>query len=276
MVIIVIASSIVRQERPIDDFYDQQYRAYRPFDCRWRTLSIANNLEQEAISTGCFFEVALKTSQKQQPTISTAIMSRHLIMSPILRWICFFTIVCFVQLCSASNNPNSRIVEGIDKWSTDSVVITSSPQNSHARIPEPFSGTINLSFLEGSCHSILEDRWEYTVCPYQNVTSKRIMAQKTNLLGVWGHWTSKQSEESTSRKYPIMEYTDGQGCNGEDSFLTGEKSLRDDKETHASVTLICSSDDRKIDHIHVLSVSESDCHYQFELGLPISCGLLSM
>lgn len=184
--------------------------------------------------------------------------------------------MCIVHMSTASGNPNSRIVEGIDKWSTDSVVITSSPQNSHARIPDPFSGTINLSFLEGSCHSILEDRWEYTVCPYQNVTSKRIMAQKTNVLGVWGHWTTKQLDESTSRKYPIMEYTDGQGCNGEDSFLTGEKSLKDDKETHASVTLVCSSDDRKIDHIRVLSVVETDCHYRFELGLPIPCGLLGV
>lgn len=191
-----------------------------------------------------------------------------------LVFVIFIVNVVYVTLCDASLLVSSRIVEGIDKWSTDSVVISSSSsadsnQVSPAPVPDPFSGPINLSFLEGNCFSINQDRWEYVFCSYQNVTSKRIMGQKVNLLGVWGHWSQNSMSD-----IPNMEFVGGQGCNGEDSFLTGEKSPKDEKETRVSVSLVC--DNPTIESVSILSVEENECHYRLRLGLPISCSLLKL
>ena len=33
-------------------------------------------------------------------------------------------------------------------------------------------------------------RYDYTICPFENVTHKRILGGKPTLLGVWGEWTT--------------------------------------------------------------------------------------
>lgn len=165
-----------------------------------------------------------------------------------------------------------KIVEGIDKWSTDPVVHTPNTDSSFTMSPspvDPFSGTINLSFLQGSCFSSTQDRFEYTLCPYQNVTSKRIMGQKTNLLGVWGNW-----QASNDNKPSMMKYVDGQPCT-DDNMMGGEsKEITPGQLTVTSVEIVCTYT-KPIESVTILSVEETSvCSYHIRLGVPIACSLL--
>eukprot|EP00428_Durinskia_dybowskii_P061162 CAMPEP_0170383032 /NCGR_PEP_ID=MMETSP0117_2-20130122/15262_1 /TAXON_ID=400756 /ORGANISM="Durinskia baltica, Strain CSIRO CS-38" /LENGTH=158 /DNA_ID=CAMNT_0010638715 /DNA_START=164 /DNA_END=640 /DNA_ORIENTATION=- len=155
------------------------------------------------------------------------------------------------------------------------------------------TGPPALAFLKGSCFMGSFDRYEYSLCPFQNVTQRRTTAVKPQLLGVWGNWrttnslvhkskkgqnkrskanskgndedeekyedieTSPVSEDEASRNYyNIMEFANGKNC----GVATGI----------ATVYLECEHDKFEIKSID----SESNCEYALTFGLPISCDLL--
>lgn len=186
-----------------------------------------------------------------------------------------YALVCFLAVFAmlAGSLP-VKIVEGIDKWSTDPVVTTphtDSAFTTPAPSVDPFSGTINLSFLQGSCFSSTQDRFEYTLCPFQNVTSKRIMGQKTNLLGVWGNWQASNDDRPST-----MTYVDGQPCTDENVMGGENKEITPGQLTVTSVEIVCNHT-KPIESVSILSVEEkSICSYHVRLGVPIACSLLSV
>jgi len=200
----------------------------------------------------------------------------------------FLLFVLAHALCLAGS-VNIRILEGVDRMST--VDDTSIPYV----VPAPRSGPESLSFLSGACFTNSFDRYEYTVCPFQNVTQRRNSAVKPVLVGLWGHWRTTQSPlhidkgektkpksrygdvspttESTPvepsaattlvepdvRYYNIMEYTHGRNCG-----VDGDSTV--------TVYLQCEHSG-----FEVISLdSESTCAYSLTLGLPIACNLLKV
>ena len=193
----------------------------------------------------------------------------------------------FAQILYVASSVNIRILEGVDRMST--VDDTSIPYV----VPAPRSGPESLSFLSGACFTNSFDRYEYTVCPFQNVTQRRNSAVKPVLVGLWGHWRTLQSPlhtekgektkpksrygdvspttetapvepsaaatvpESDARYYNIMEFTHGRNCGV-------------DGDSTATIYLQCEHSG-----FEVISLdSESTCAYSLTLGLPIACNLL--
>jgi hypothetical protein len=184
------------------------------------------------------------------------------------------------------NAVNIRILEGIDKKADkdDSKIDYVSP--------EPMSGPEALSFLSGSCFSSSFDRYEYSICPFQNVTQRRTTAVKPLLIGLWGNWKTTNSPVHTEkagknkangkgnkeeladnsntaidtvsppvdpnyRYFNIMEFPNGRNCGVEGDSVT-------------LVYLQCEHTDFEIISLD----SEASCAYTMTLGLPISCNLL--
>lgn len=131
--------------------------------------------------------------------------------------------------------------------------------------PDPYSGPQGLYFLVDSCFKYSIDRWEYEICPFHNVTQRRVNGYKAYLLGVWGHWaTSRDSPTSFHR----MIYHNGKGCNSDVASSEDKEAAR----SVAQVTLRCGADGPvAIENVH----EDSFCAYNMTLALPISCSLLT-
>jgi len=201
----------------------------------------------------------------------------------------FLSLLWLVQLLWVADGASGKIVEGVDRKSDkDDTTIP-------YVMPSPFSGPDSLSFLSGSCFTSSFDRYEYTVCPFQNVTQRRTSAMKPVLIGLWGEWkttnspihTEKMGAEKRKSKigdaasahavpavpavpsvpvapvdpdawyYNIMEFPNGRNCGVDgDSIVT--------------VYLQCEHPTFEI----VSLESEASCAYAMTFGMPISCGLL--
>jgi hypothetical protein len=94
---------------------------------------------------------------------------------------------------------SGKIVEGIDKlW--DSQVMSSSSGtvdvNEHLLLPPVpsanFYGPESLLSLSQRCFLENFDRYEYQICPFHNITQKRVMGSHVTLLGVWGFWNTSK------------------------------------------------------------------------------------
>ena len=84
-----------------------------------------------------------------------------------------------------------KIVDGIDKWSGKDGVTT---PNYEYHIPDLLYGPENLFFLNGRCFQRSFNNFEYSVCPFQNVTQKRHIGQSSHLLGIWGNKISSNDQ----------------------------------------------------------------------------------
>ena len=187
---------------------------------------------------------------------------------------------CIVLLSTAVN---IKIVPGVDRKSDkDENKLEFVP-------PDPMYGPRSLYFLKGSCFTGSFDRFEYSVCPFHNVTQRRSTALKPTLIGVWGNWqittsptvqhksipksrgrgnpiSEPSSEEANSALqthtplqdyYNIMEYRQGRNCGNGDGLTT--------------IYLQCEHS-----KFEVISVdSEVTCDYALTLGLPLACSLLT-
>lgn len=179
-----------------------------------------------------------------------------------------FSIFIFITItllpksdCELTSEPfvAIRIVEGIDKKSdlatADDYVQPGYP-----------SGPKSLYFLNGMCFDKSVDRFEYSICPFQNVTQKRIGSVRPLLLGVWGHWdmSSSSSQFSSTRNFSTMKYSDGQPC-----------AL---KEKSATVTLQCLEESDYFDQrdFEITDVDDTthSCDYFFTLHIPFPCSIL--
>lgn len=157
-------------------------------------------------------------------------------------------IACILALVAGEGVKNVRIVEGVDKMS-----IKDEPYPD-AIIPDPLSGPESLYFLNGLCFVKSIDRFEYSVCPFQNITQRRITGQYGNTLGTWGSWII--DDTSGPKDFRVMKYNDGKSC--------GESKV------DTTLILECGNED-----FDVLSANDSVfCKYIIKLGIPIACSLL--
>ena len=178
-------------------------------------------------------------------------------------------IIAFATLIIGLNCINIKISEGIDKMSDKE-------EQADPVIAEAFSGPSSLSFLNNNCFKSHLDRYEYTVCPFQNVTQRRTVGQsKPIVMGVWGKWVFDEENSiidangsvSSMKMYNKMEFVDGKECGG--------------NEVHQSILhLDCGNDDAAggLSVPSAVTITEIDesihCKTFFYLNVPISCSLL--
>lgn len=92
-------------------------------------------------------------------------------------------------------------------------------------------------------------RWEYTFCPFQNATQKRVAASGSRpvVIGLWGDWQfpNEESAQSLKRRFLHAHYGDGGRCG------SGNRDLQ--------VEFVCESSEP----FGILSADEdSTCRYK--------------
>lgn len=109
----------------------------------------------------------------------------------------------FLLISSLCNCHEIKLVDGVDKKGERG------PNNGLTfHEPSLLSGPESLFFLNGYCFLATQDRYEYTVCPFQNITQRRLIGPSATLLGVWGEWTRNETHQA----YDTMNYLNGQTC----------------------------------------------------------------
>ena len=118
--------------------------------------------------------------------------------------------LCLLGAVFASFERQIKIVEGVDHPSIGVV------DSSQSIPPYPPLGPACLSFVLGSCFTLAKaDRFEYTVCPFHNVTMKRSSISSSSvLLGLWGgvSWQLPDAH--------VQEYSAGHYCRGPTLYST--------------------------------------------------------
>lgn len=109
-------------------------------------------------------------------------------------------LVIFLQIC---NCHEIKIVDGVDKKGE-----RGSNNGLQYHEPDLIYGPEGLFFLNGVCFTGTADRYEYSVCPFQNITQRRLIGSSATLLGVWGQWNTNETHQS----YDSMLYSNGQTC----------------------------------------------------------------
>jgi hypothetical protein len=106
-------------------------------------------------------------------------------LSSSLRLALDLLLLVHAECYTAAQQLTIKIKEGVDKRSTDK----DSASLLDGIEVSAFSGPAALSFLAGQCFEKSFDRYDYKICPFHNITRKRLSATKGELLGVWGSWT---------------------------------------------------------------------------------------
>jgi hypothetical protein len=227
------------------------------------------------------------------------------IMWPLRRQALLLVEMVLLMCAAWTNGGTVKIAEGVDKLSTDSLTTYAATTSDSGDLlptasPDPITGPASLHFLAAQCFTADFERWEYIVCPFHNITQRRVLGHKTNLVGVWGHWkpsylpeslstgnplvgmpsevdaattessnsTSVHSNSINNKKafYNFMHFEEGRSCaddvdSGSGPFMT------------ATVQIVCNHTGTAV---QVLSVDDSMfCSYSFKLGVPIACNLLT-
>jgi hypothetical protein len=143
-----------------------------------------------------------------------------------------------------------KIVDGTDK-------ISGSGHDSGIQYisPDPFTGPEYMASLNGLCFTASADRFEYSVCPFHNITQRRVTGGRPTLLGVWGDW-----ESTNNGDIHRMLFFRGQAC--------GQGTRK------ATVEVIPNSaDDFRVDPD---SIDESPaCHFNLRFHVPFPSELLA-
>ena len=169
-----------------------------------------------------------------------------------------------------------KIVDGVDTIASTIESITSAAitEEDDIAFPDPVYGPEELYFLNGRCFDATVDRFDYSICPFQNITQRRSIGQRgRTLIGVWGYWLPPSSNSSivssvpgTLRSEPIAEYTSMR-------FIDGKSCREGRQRFSADVQLRCDHSD---EHFQVLSVEEDEensCRINILLGIPLPCSL---
>ena len=145
----------------------------------------------------------------------------------------------------------AKITEGVDK------LVADSGNQLQLTIPDSFYGPEILSILVRSCFMKSHERYEYTVCPFHNITQRRVGSTSVaNLLGVWGHWELEINQDSEYAVYSKLRYFDGELC-----------GIR---EKRSFLNLRCDQD-----NFEITNVDDSvHCDFNFEINVPIPCSML--
>jgi hypothetical protein len=211
----------------------------------------------------------------------------------------FAILVCFQLLTTLGGTV--RILEGVDKKSDKD-------ENKLEYVePDPMYGPNSLSFLQGACFMGSFDRYDYTVCPFQNVTQKRTTAMKPTLIGIWGNWKTTSSPIHAQKGQQKVKEGRGRNRNTAGASNTPSTTLDAAASTEATAAVTtaaaetgpalvyynvmefvggknCADGDGsttvylQCEHskFEVVSIdSEVTCEYALTLGVPIACSLLS-
>ncbi len=150
---------------------------------------------------------------------------------------------------------NVKIVEGIDKLSSlDDGGLESVEADA-------VSGPESLYFLNGLCFMKSIDRFEYNVCPFQNVTQRIVTGNYPTILGVWGNWIHESNSVGNDnlKPYVSMNFINGKSC--------GESKV------DTKLLFQCEHDG----DFDIIGVDDSTfCSYTIKLGVPIACSLFEM
>jgi hypothetical protein len=126
------------------------------------------------------------------------------------------------------------------------------PKPSLLRQPRPMTGELALQTLYGRCFPFKERNYEYSFCPFHNITQKDVSAAWGafyGVLGVWDDWQDNGGQATPTSQL----YSDGTEC----GF----------KRRLARVHISCGGSEPR-----VLSVSEpSTCEYTFQFECPEAC-----
>lgn len=186
----------------------------------------------------------------------------------------------FILLLSFTNiyskDPLSKPIKIVDGAPlTSSTPGSSSSSDSNTVIsfpPRPFNGPSSLLFLSKICIPFSYERFEYTLCPFQNITQKRTIGNSIINLGSWGDWVTENKKEDGSsvrtfspvpisnlEYFKLQKYTNGKSC--------GEN----DEKIESTIEFVCEYPTSK--GLEVISLDDSYCKFNFKLGVNAPCSL---
>lgn len=172
----------------------------------------------------------------------------------------FLTIIF---LSSCEDNGINDVVNCIIK---DGSALMSSSSNHNNNIKgkivpsSPFSGPESLMVLLNECFTTSHDKYEYRVCPFHNITQKRIVGNAWNLLGTYSNWFDNEGPDF---KYRSTLYI-GPQCGN-------------DLNTSVVLEFVCSDISRDtIVQDYALAIIDDvlHCKYTMQLSVPLPCSLL--
>ncbi|CAL4121118.1 unnamed protein product, partial [Meganyctiphanes norvegica] len=121
--------------------------------------------------------------------------------------------------------------------------------------PSNFSGPDHLKVLVGKCFKHKDNKYEYELCPFNNITQESTESYYTNfkgVLGVWGQW------HISNNTFIAMEMVEGKSC-GQDRYRSTKVFFKCSNTT--SLTEIAEP---------------KKCHYNATLATPLVCGRNAM
>lgn len=204
----------------------------------------------------------------------------------------FLGFAFFLCVTSTVHAVSVRIIEGIDKKSDKDDTKLDYVE------PDRISGPPSLYFMKGSCFTGSFDRYEYSVCPFHNITQRRTTALKPQLIGLWGDWKTSPTPLHTQKvvNSETKSVSSGESNRGFASIASTTLSTESTQAGGAITdymyfnTMVypkgknCGVEGESIAYVYlqcehtdfeIISVdSESSCKYSLTLGLPISCSLL--
>lgn len=185
------------------------------------------------------------------------------------RLIVSLLIYFYVVKNSLGSKRNAKLVEGVDFKVNDVVYSEGEMEDSETTDPDPLYGPESLYFMNGYCFAKTVGRFDYSICPFQNITQRRSIGQRGHtLIGVWGKWLTSlnttnhvNGEYIHTRHYNAMRFVDGKSCG-------------DGRQQHSAVMKIKC--DYEKDDFEVLEVEENilnSCNFEIILGVPLPCSL---
>lgn len=185
-------------------------------------------------------------------------------------------LIIIVNFSYVKTIKNVKIVEGVDTIAAtvESITSAATMEEDDIAYPDPIYGPEDLYFLNGRCFDTTVGRFDYSVCPFQNITQRRSIGQRgSTLIGVWGYWLSSASNSSfittgpeIMRAQQIAEYTNMRYIDG--------KSCREGRQRFsADVQLRCDYDGEGFQVLGVEEDEDNACRINISLGIPLPCSL---
>jgi hypothetical protein len=154
-----------------------------------------------------------------------------------------------------------KVIEGVDVAGVVGSGMNDAGIDPTQAHPETMHGPEALFPLSGLCFCESADRMEYCVCPFRNVTMRRVTGGRATVLGVFGSWVGHRSSSSSplGNDNLVMEFFRGQAC--------GQGTRR------VSVEIVPDAAEYVLD---AASIEENPaCHTQMRLLVPLPRDLLT-
>ena len=194
--------------------------------------------------------------------------------------------------------PKKKSTSTTQSQNEDDVVVS--------REPSIFQGPDVLEPLVGKCFQLMENQYEYSVCPFRNVTQAETHGTRSlYILGIWDRYEIKSSTDTV----PMLFYDNGTSCGhtthrkslvrmtcvddeSSGSILVDLSSISHDEEEEEDEIILeeeseCNAEEEeeemeeegnvletKIRNTRLVHVRETEtCFYEFTLHTPFVCGL---